>query len=313
MLISEFYFFNMEKKHASISVNRFLKTFCASRSKELALKVLKLSENDFVLFVYISEMIVTKCPLTDPHYLKLLNQLMAIRPSSGSSRLRSGAFHIAFANTQDTTYTIESGRKKNKKARTWVSTKRKKGEVFDTFLWFPVHLWAIVSVYLSEIPTQPPGTLTHPLALADLTSESTGPSSSLGGCLSLTVAFPRLLLTDLSSWLLSPFDCFLLLTAFSSWPNPSLSSSGLVDLARKPFVWASRQNGQRILWLAPTPTPTETNALTSCHNIHTSSDFFFQPSRVLFVKPSNCNVNLNQTLYSFAGNRLNKGFSDTCK
>ena len=46
--------------------------------------------------------------------------------------------------------------------------------------------------------------------------------------------------------------------------------------------------------------------------IHTLADVF-QPSRVLFVKLSNCNINLNQTLYLFTGNRLNKGFSDTCK
>ena len=46
--------------------------------------------------------------------------------------------------------------------------------------------------------------------------------------------------------------------------------------------------------------------------VHTSADVF-QPSQVLFVQPRNCNVNLNLTLYSFAGDRLNKGFSDTCK
>ena len=46
--------------------------------------------------------------------------------------------------------------------------------------------------------------------------------------------------------------------------------------------------------------------------IHTLADVF-QFSQVLFAKPSNCNVNLNQTLYLFTGNRLNNGFSDTCK
>ena len=48
------------------------------------------------------------------------------------------------------------------------------------------------------------------------------------------------------------------------------------------------------------------------YNIHTSTHVF-QPSWILIVKLSNCNVNLNQTLYPFTGNRLNKGFSDTCK
>ena len=50
--------------------------------------------------------------------------------------------------------------------------------------------------------------------------------------------------------------------------------------------------------------------------VHTSADVF-QHSRVLFVNPSNFNVNLNPTLYSFADVKAiicdgNKGFSDTC-
>ena len=36
-------------------------------------------------------------------------------------------------------------------------------------------------------------------------------------------------------------------------------------------------------------------------------------SSLLRFKPSNCIVNLNQTLYLFTRNRLNKGFSDTCR
>ena len=59
ILISEFYFFNMEKKHASIFAHIVLKYFCEHDTprleKEPALKVLKLSKNDFVLFVYLSE------------------------------------------------------------------------------------------------------------------------------------------------------------------------------------------------------------------------------------------------------------------
>ena len=61
MLISEFHFFNMDKKHASIFANIIWKKFCkhgAPRSEKVpALKVLKLSHNNFVLFVYISEMV----------------------------------------------------------------------------------------------------------------------------------------------------------------------------------------------------------------------------------------------------------------
>ena len=44
--------------------------------------------------------------------------------------------------------------------------------------------------------------------------------------------------------------------------------------------------------------------MTDCY-IHISVDVF-QLSRIPFVKLSNCNVHLNQTLYSFAENRLNK-------
>ena len=110
-------------------------------------------------------------------------------------------------------------------SRTWVCSKRKKGEVFDTCVWFYVHL-AIASVYPSEIPT-------HPLTLADLTSEATGPNSSLGIRLSLTVTIPRM-----------SVDYLLLLT--TQGPCFPSSSSGLLgNLTHKPFVWVSRQNRQR--------------------------------------------------------------------
>ena len=88
--------------------------------------------------------------------------------------------------TTDITYITESGRKKNKQERTWVSPKRKKREVLAIF-WYSV---AIASVYLNEILTQLPGTLTHPLALVDLASRSTGPNSLLShNYLSLQVCF----------------------------------------------------------------------------------------------------------------------------
>ena len=127
---------------------------------------------------------------------------MAIRSSSGFSHLRPGAFYMLYKHTTDATYIIESGRKKNKQARTWVSFKRKKkfwpfSVVFCTSV-------AIVSVYPSEIPTQAPEKLTHPFALADLASESTGPNSSLGSHISLTVAFLWLSLTVFFCWL--PWD-----------------------------------------------------------------------------------------------------------
>ena len=128
--------------------------------------------------------------------------------------------------TTDITYIPESGRKKDKQARTWVSPKRKKGEVLALF-W---HSVAIVSVYSNEILTQLPGTLTRPPALSDLASGSTGPNSSLQ---QPPLSHRRLSLTAANS---------------SSVLGPCLSSSssGLVrNLMHKPFVWVTRQNRQR--------------------------------------------------------------------
>ena len=172
---------------------------------------------------------MTIYPLVGPHYLNLLNQLMAIQSSRGFSPAR-GISHC-FTNTRDRTYSTKRvEEKKNKQAQTWVSSKRKKGEVFDTFL------WAIANMYPSEIPTQPPETLAHPLALADLASEFTGPSSLLSSCLSLTVTFPWLLLTALR-------------------PCLSLSSSALLgNITCKPFELVLRQTDKGILWQALTHT-----------------------------------------------------------
>ena len=100
---------------------------------------------------------------------------------------------MIYKHTTHNIHNREDGRKEEQ-SRTWVSSKRKKEEVSDTFVWFSV-LQIIVSVYQSEIPTQPRGTLTRPLTLANSASGSTGPSSSLSSRLSLVVTFPRLLLT----------------------------------------------------------------------------------------------------------------------
>ena len=90
---------------------------------------------------------------------------------------------------------------------------------------------AIASVSVrAKFPHKPPGTLAHPLALADLASESTGPNFSFSSRFFLTVAFPWLSLT--------PINCL--------GPCLSSSSSGLVgNLVRKHFVWVSRQSRQR--------------------------------------------------------------------
>ena len=55
-----------------------------------------------------------------------------------------------YKHAADTKYTTESGRKKNKQERTRVSPKRKKGEVFDTFLTFYSSV-SVTSVYSNKM------------------------------------------------------------------------------------------------------------------------------------------------------------------
>ena len=91
------------------------------------------------------------------------------------------AFNIALQ-THKTQHIQPSGwKKKNKHARTWFSSKRKKEKFLTLSGGF---LWSIASVYPSEIPTQLRGTLTHPLTLANPGFGSTDPSSSLSSRLS---------------------------------------------------------------------------------------------------------------------------------
>ena len=122
-----------------------------------------------------------------------------------------------------------------------------------------------MSVHLSEIPTKPPGMLTHLLTLANLASQSTGSSSRLS----------RPLVSPDFCRLLSSVDCLVLSTDlvssafFSVLPRIFLPSSspGLVgDLAHKPFVWVSRQNRQRNV-LAGTYPQSHSECPTSCHII----------------------------------------------
>ena len=56
-----------------------------------------------------------------------------------------------FTNTQDITYTIETGRKKNKQTRTLVSPKRKKREIFGSFQAFCASV-SFTSVYSNKNP-----------------------------------------------------------------------------------------------------------------------------------------------------------------
>ena len=64
-------------------------------------------------------------------------------------------FTFLYGHTKHHIHNREGGRKENIQTRTWVSLKRKNGEVFGTFTLLSVHLWASASVYSSEIPTKP--------------------------------------------------------------------------------------------------------------------------------------------------------------
>ena len=127
---------------------------------------------------------------------------MDIRSSSGFSHLLPGAFHIALQ-THNTRHTQLRGWKKRRtgKHELGLAPSARREKFVRVLFGFLVHLWAITSVYSSEIPTQPSGMLTHPLTLANSASESTGPSSLLCSRLSLTVTFPKLLLIALFYWL----------------------------------------------------------------------------------------------------------------
>ena len=182
---------------------------------------------------------VTIYPLADLHYLIFLNQLMAIRSSRGFSHLWPGAFHVFYKRKKDTTYMNESGRKKNKQVRTWVSSKRKKGEVLALYCGFE---------RVSERNSR--------------TATRNADSSSREGWRGLWVHWSPLFLQQppLSDCHLSLTDAnfFLLLTAlglcFSS------SSSGLVrNLARKPFCvsLAQKQTKGSSNWHSPTHPTTE--------------------------------------------------------
>ena len=62
-----------------------------------------------------------------------------------------GYFTLLYQHIKYTTEWVEE--KKNKQSRAWVSSKRKKGEVCDTFVLLSVHLQAIAGVYLRETST----------------------------------------------------------------------------------------------------------------------------------------------------------------
>ena len=102
--------------------------------------------------------------------------LMAIRSSSGFSHFRSGVFHISLR-THKTQHTQPREWKKREQTNTDLGfLQAQEGRS----LWhFPSILWAIAGVYSIKIPTKSPGTLAHPLTLANSASGSKNPSTRL--------------------------------------------------------------------------------------------------------------------------------------
>ena len=155
---------------------------------------------------------------------------MAIRSSSGPSLISGRGHFTCFTNTQhDTT---EDGRKKNKPARTWVCSKRKKREVLALFCGF-----LCICGYCECVSERN----SH-------TAARNAGSSSRVGWPGFWVHWSQFLLQQppLSDYRLSPTvaNSSLLMTALG--PCLSSSSSSLVgNLARKPSVWVSRQSKQK--------------------------------------------------------------------
>ena len=150
----------------------------------------------------------------------------------------------------DITYITESGRRTNKQVRTWVvSPKRKKREVFGTFL-------ALLCIcgYRECVPERNFHTATRNTDIL-----LRWPTRPLGP------QVPTPPSAAASLWP-SPFpDCRYLLFVHYYATFLSSSSSGLVgNLARKPFVWASCQNRQRNPLTGAHPHP-QNECPSSCH------------------------------------------------
>ena len=149
--------------------------------------------------------------------------------------LSSPAWGIShcFTNTQETTYTTERvEEKKNIQARTWVSSKCKKGGVLALFCSF----LCICGLSRAFIWVKfPHNHQEHWLILSRWPTQPLGPQV-LAPC--LTAAFLSLLPSFDFCWQLSSVD--------SLGPCLPLSSSSLIgNFMQKPFVWVSCQNKQR--------------------------------------------------------------------
>ena len=174
--------------------------------------------------------------------------------SDSSSGFRPGASHISLRPHK----TQPRGWRKrtNEQIQAWVSSKRKKGEVYVTLLCSSPYINRLTrACILRETSTKPLEMLTH-LWLSSLAASFCRPCPSPDSYLKPNVLFCLPFSTD---------------SVFSGTFLPS-STSGLAgDLALRPFVWVSRQNRQR-----DSRTGAHTNGnecYILCHTISISHDF----------------------------------------
>ena len=137
-------------------------------------------------------------------------------------------FTFLYGHTRHNIHNREGEGKENKQTRTLVISKRKKGEVYDTFLAF----CASVSYREREFEQN-----SHKVT-RNVGSSLHVCQPGLWAHWSKQSAFPRLLLTALTCRLSSLFW-----SLFSAVHFGTSDVTG--DLARKPFVWVSHQNRQR--------------------------------------------------------------------
>ena len=166
----------------------------------------------------------------DLHCLNLLNlswpsDCLVVSLISGKEY-----FKFLYGHTKHNIHNREGGRKENKQTRTWVSSKRKKGEDCDTFL-------AFFELSRVCIRAKFPRMLTHPLTLANPALTPQVLTLAVACSLLPTALFCPLLCSASFSWLsASPDFCrlpcslpwSLLSTSVDSRTFLSSSSSGLV-------------------------------------------------------------------------------------
>ena len=186
--------------------------------------------------------ICDNAPLADPNYLNHPHYSWPSDRVVVSLISGQGYFIFLYGRTKQNIHNREGGSKENKQTRSWASSKCKKGDFVTLLCSSP----CIASVYSSEIPTKSPGMLMLTALSCRL------PCSVHFSVLHLSLDC-RLPPTFVRYPFLST-DLFFLLTDSGTF-LPSYSSGLVGDLARKPFVWVSRQNRQRNLLTGTYPHP----------------------------------------------------------